>query len=453
MLPEKFSWVKLDDKDFSSALEACLDNSEKRVLIMGPGGAGKSVIYQIAYELGPESKLALAVSGAAAANLALSGIPATTVHSGLRLAPKEWFVWDKKDKGSKRTLVNLTAADMVLIDEISMMNANLLDYILHQISVADKRRKRKGKEGIKLVLFGDIMQLPPVVSTDLERARFEEEYEGNHMFYNSNLFKEQEFRRFELYNVYRQSEAEFSSSLCSIRLGKAGPAELDYLNTRVVQDRGKEFFATHPDAIFITATNRRAEEINKIKEQRYKDNESRYYVARFTGKDAEQRFDKSVPRKVSIFVGQQVMCLANNNEYGYNNGTIGTVIGFSRDLPIIRTKDGRELVVHRAEWTAYKAYIEDGVLRHDKVASMRQIACKPAFAMTFHKVQGLTLDSVFIDLSGWREVGSAYLGLSRVRSIKGLALSRPLNLWDVRANPLSLKYFDEDTFKRKGELF
>lgn len=445
VLPKKYEWVDTSSPAFKEALEAIFDDDIPYVSIIGPGGCGKSLLYRIAYDIGSGNRLCTASTGVAAFNIAKEGVPAVTLHSALKIEPRDWY--DPEDM-NRRTLSILRKTDMLLIDEISMVSVNFMDYLVSHIEEASRKRGRH----IKVVMFGDVMQLLPVtkaMSDEIVSPRWKEMYGSNRMFFNSPLLKAQRRRTVELYEVYRQDDSSFRAILNSIRLGSVTNAMLDVINRHVCQldefkaDVGKD------GMMYLAGTNNKVDALNEEYQKEFEKGGNLFaeHLAELSG-DVHMNDFPGVPEDIRLYQGQQVMCTMNDTgeEKSYQNGTIGRVVAFTKGLPIVKTKDGRRFPVKRQIFTRYRMVLnkDTGFMEPEEVGSATQVACKSAYAVTYHKAQGLTLDALYMDLSGWMAPHSIYLGLSRLRSLDGLGLSRRLRASDIRIDSEAIGFFSSD---------
>lgn len=459
VLPSSFSWVDTSSPAFQEALDAIMDPGIGIVAIAGPGGSGKSVLYRIAYDLLKGRKLCTASTGIAAFNIAKEGIPAVTLHAGLHVEPKDWYDPCRIDG---KLVKRLQKIDTLLIDEVSMISVNLMDYLMVHIDRAN--RMRKGRSPIRLIVFGDVMQLMPVTKAmqdEVASPRWMELYGSSSMFFNSPRYKARERRTIELYDVYRQDDAGFRDILNSIRMGNVTDEMLDKLNEHVMPL--DEFSSTvgKGGMMLLAGRNETVNRLNAEYQKSFEENGVLYaeHAAEYDGTVSSTDFP-GIQEVTRIYLGQQVMCTANDrsDDKAYQNGTIGKVVGFESALPVVRTADGRRFTVQRQDFVKNRILEnpESGLLEAVEAGYATQLACKSAYAVTYHKAQGLTLDAVYLDLSGWLAPHSLYLGLSRLRSIDGLGLSRPIRRSDIRIDPEALGFFSngrDDTVPYDPSLY
>ena len=232
-------------------------------------------------------------------------------------------------------------------------------------------------------------------------------------------------------------------NLMKIRLNIADSGTLDYFNRQ--QQSLKEFMGTHKNYLVIATTKNRESELNNKFGIPDKNADHRFFKAEISGTFKRNELT-IVDDEVTIYVGQQIMCLCNNLNEGYQNGTLAKVEEIFEDLVIARKSNGERIKIGINSWDQYEyRYNEDlDEVEASVVGSLRQIGCKPAFAVTFHKAQGMTLEAVYLDLESWWVPKSGiYVGLSRCKSLEGIGLSRKITLKDISVEPEAMDFFIE----------
>lgn len=437
-LPVEYSWVDLSDELYESTLRKIL-TTKKNLYINGAGGVGKSVMIELAYRLLEGNVMVLASTGIAAANLTDKKIPAVTIHRGLRIPPLSIF--DTNIAPDKQVVSMLTRIDTIIIEEVSMVSAALFDQIMKVINEANKWRMTE----IRLLLFGDILQFAPVVQRNdptLEKY-YKNKYDGNIYFFNSFGFAGKKFETVNLERVYRQESESMQENLMKVRMNIVDDATLRFFNRRVTDL--DSFMKEHRNYLVISTTKRREQFLNDTYGVPDRNAPHFHYKAEVSG-----NFKRSelaiVEDEVSIYVGQQVMCLCNNKEGGYQNGTLARVEAVSEDSVLARKSNGELIKVEINSWDQYeyKYNEETDQVETAIVGSLKQIGCKPAFAVTFHKAQGMTLEAVYLDLEDkWVPKSGVYVGLSRCRTIEGIGISRPIYENDISVEPEAMDFFIE----------
>ncbi|MBI4160503.1 MAG: AAA family ATPase, partial [Candidatus Yanofskybacteria bacterium] len=347
-----------------------------------------------------------------AAITASTGIAAThingmTIHSwsGIGVKKKLTDVDIRKIIKYRGKKIDKTA--VLVIDEISMLDASVLDLVETVCRVVKKSELPFG--GMQVIFVGDFFQLPPVRHQD----------EGPYKFaFESSVWQSANPVVCYLTEQYRQSDSELVGLLSAIRSGRVLDFHREYLNRRLVKlfDNQKitKLFPHNADVDKINL-----EELNKLPGSSV----SFIMKSKGNGRFVEQLKRGCLsPEELKLKKGAVVMFTKNNFELGYVNGTIGTVVGFDEDdfseeeiLPTVRTREGKKIIVGPAEWMVE----ENG----EAVAKIEQLPLRLAWAMTIHKSQGATLDEAFVDLKGAFVEGQGYVALSRVKTLEGLYLN------------------------------
>lgn len=414
-----------------------IEQSENNIFVTGRAGTGKSTLLTYLVENTKKRVAVCAPTGVAALN-----VGGATIHS---LFGFPFGILGEQDLArhlSRRTREVLQAIDMLIIDEVSMVNADLMDAISKAMGIARGRRKLPFG-GAQLVMFGDPYQLAPVPGNNEERNYMAENYQSS-WFFDAQVWKDDSLERFELAEIFRQSDEEFKEILNAMRVGEVTNEMLDKLN------RAGNRFPPHDDVIRLATINSTVDQVNRDRMSRLTGKPKRF-EAIFNSSD-ESAFGRTLPAEpvLELKVGAQVMFI-KNDEGKRQNGTIvkrwvnGT-IGHVKDLPssggVIVEVDGEELEVGRATWEKVRYEVEEefdeetGKVREVLVvvplAEFQQIPLRLAWSITVHKSQGQTYDEVVIDLGrGAFSPGQTYVALSRVRSLEGLYLTRAIRPQDV----------------------
>lgn len=417
-------------EEFQETLDL-LEHSDESVFLTGKAGTGKSTLLQLFRRTTRKKTVVLAPTGVAALN-----VGGQTIHSFFSFAPR---LLTEKDLIKRRDLRLLRSIEVLVIDEISMVRADLLDHVDFVLRYA--RRSEKPFGGIQLLAVGDLFQLPPVVSTTYEKAYFQSTYDSPY-FFSAHVFKH-DFRLqpVELSKIYRQEERRFINLLDAIRAGEVDEELLAELNDRV-----------NPDAdgnsghIVLTARNAVANAINQ-KELENLDSESSVFIAKVSGQFNPALFPTEVALKLKI--GARVMLLRNDPARKYVNGTIGTIFEFGEEEIKVQLKDAQkeEIVsVVRHEWEVlkYSADIKSQEIKTEVIGSFIQYPIRLAWAITIHKSQGKTFDQVLVDLKGGAfEHGQTYVALSRCRSLEGLLLKQPVRYRDILIDERIIDFYHD----------
>lgn len=405
------------NSEFQHALRL-IEDEGKSLYITGGAGTGKSTFVQYFRAKTDLKTVVLAPTGVAA--LAVGG---QTIHSFFRF-PRG--ILEPNDVQLLGDATVLRTLDVLVLDEASMISANLMDAIDKSLRL-NRRSPNTPFGGMQVVLVGDLYQLPPVV-TQRDRPIFDEKYCGIY-FFNAPVFKELHVGRLELSRTYRQTDMSFLRLLNSLRIGNSGPDILEPLNTRVCERvRLKD-----PDS-YVTLTPYNAE-AHRINMQRLEQLDAPLfeYQAEVSGKFKLDKSSDPTERTLRLKQGARVIMLSNDREKRWVNGTLGIVERLSEDEVIVR--------IGKSKWSV-EAYIWEHVkhsydrktkrITKEVDGAFRQFPLRLAWGLTIHKSQGQTLDRVYVDLSGGVfGYGQIYVALSRCRCLDNLALSRQVFETDV----------------------
>jgi ATP-dependent DNA helicase PIF1 len=395
------------------------------VLVSGRAGTGKSVAIRWL-----SSRFEGAHAIVAPTGLAAIQVGGQTIHSFFRFPPRAIQSSDIKPPGSRSREV-FAHLKVLIIDEISMVRADLMDGIALFLS---RFGPQPGKPfgGVKLVLVGDLLQLPPVIESVEEREWIKHTF-GSEYFFSASCFRKHSWVPVELTRVFRQTEKDFVDALSRIRSNTEIRPALEWLNAGCVRTR-------KPDGaleISLVPTRVRAESINREELGRLPLPERRY-SARIEGRMPMDRKMPS-PNDLDLRVGAQVMFTKNDKERRWVNGTMGRVVSLDASSVTVQIDGAAGAVcVTEDRWDQYE-YSWDPAQRKlvAKVAgSFIQIPLAYAWATTIHKAQGQTFDHALVDMAnGAFASGQTYVALSRCRTRAGLRLRRALREDDVRIDP------------------
>ncbi len=397
-----------------------LENGRENLFITGKAGTGKSTLLHYFREHSTKKMVVLAPTGVAAVN-----IKGQTIHSFFRFKPDVTVdsVYSILMRRSQSKLYrNL---DVIVIDEISMVRSDLLDCIDTFLRIYGKD-EGKPFGGVQIVLFGDMYQLPPVV-TNVEKSIFTDVYKSAY-FFDSNAFSSLKLRVVELKKIYRQKEKDFISLLGAIRNNSEIIEPINRLNTRF-----KSGFKPDEDDfyVYLTTTNALAEGINQ-EQLDLIDEPSLFCESDIVGNFQKNQFP-TLPN-LELKLGAQVMLLNNDPQGRWVNGSIGKVTylnieGYGADIIEVELDDGRSVEVTPFTWEMFNfSFNEDTEsIESESVGSFKQYPLKLAWAMTIHKSQGKTFSKVVLDIGrGTFSHGQLYVALSRCTSFEGLILRRPI---------------------------
>ncbi|MEO0022093.1 MAG: AAA family ATPase [candidate division WOR-3 bacterium] len=409
--------------EFTRALEL-MEKSRRHLFITGEAGTGKSTLLDY-FRTHTEKQVAvLAPTGVAALN-----VRGETIHSFFRFKPD--ITPDKVSRLHSRTRRIYEKLDVIVIDEISMVRADLLDCVDRFLRL-NRDEPDVPFGGVQMIFIGDLYQLPPVV-TGAEREIFRNHYPSPY-FFDSRVFQELEFEFLELTRVYRQQEPEFVYLLNQIRNNTVSPEALAHLNSRVgVQ------LDSHPDepVIHLTARNEQAAKINNQR-LRGLPGQLLHFRARVDG-----NFNPSfypTDELLALKRGAQVMMLVNDSAGRWVNGTLGWVLDFvddpdtDQELIEVQFTDRRRARVAPFRWEIFRFRFNETrqQIESELTGTFTQYPLRLAWAVTIHKAQGKTFERVVIDLgAGAFAPGQVYVALSRCTSFAGISLTRPVREEDI----------------------
>ncbi len=403
--------------DFDRAL-ALIEGGDQHVFVTGRAGTGKTTLLQLLRDETPRNVAVVAPTGLAAIH-----VGGQTIHSFFRLPPR--FVDPRELRAMRHTGV-MKALDLLIIDEVSMVRADLMDGIDQVLRL--NRRNDEPFGGVQLAMFGDLWQLPPVVREPELKEYFEETY-GGPWFFQALVWRECGGRSVDLTKIFRQKDdAGFRDLLQSIRDGEPEEATLAALNARVMP---KASLADPDSHIVLTATNDAAFRENSRRLATLP-GKARLYAAEVDGKFDTAAFPTE--SGLSLKVGAKVMFLKNDPERRWINGSWGVVTAIGDDGPTVQLDDGTEHEVRRTTWEnlVYRYDRATRQITREQIGAFRQLPLRLGWAITIHKSQGQTFDRVYIDLGrGAFSHGQTYVALSRCRSLEGLLLARPVREQDV----------------------
>jgi len=399
----------------------CVEQTGTHLFLTGKAGTGKTTFLKQLKERSPKRMIVLAPTGVAAINA--GGV---TIHSFFQLpfapyVPGMEMADFKEFRLSKEKINLIRSMDLLVIDEISMVRADLLDLI--DKSMRRYRDRNKPFGGVQLLMIGDVHQLAPVAKEE-ERKLLEEYYDSIY-FFHSKALKQTSYIAIELQHVFRQSERYFLELLNNIRNNHVDHATLNALNSRYIPDFEPP---EGSDYIRLTSHNYMAKRINEQKlDEIHKP--SFEYHAEYEGLFPEHAFPAD--QVLVLKEGAQVMFLKNDSfePRRYYNGKIGHITRlFDDKVEVLPEGDETPIMVEYGEWTNAKYVIdkETKEIREEIEGVFRQIPLKTAWAITIHKSQGLTFERAIIDTASSFAHGQTYVALSRCKTLEGLVLNRPL---------------------------
>ncbi|MBO4805409.1 MAG: AAA family ATPase [Paludibacteraceae bacterium] len=407
-----------------------LKNTDTNLFLTGKAGTGKTTFLKNLRLNSPKRMVVVAPTGVAAINA--GGV---TIHSffqlnfgpyvpGTPVNPKEIYRFRKEKINIIRSL------DLLVIDEISMVRADLLDSIDNVLR--HFRRSEEPFGGVQLLMIGDIQQLAPVIK-DEEWTLLQNSYDTP-FFFSSLALQKTPYACVELKTVYRQADDKFVELLNKIRENKADGETLKQLNANYIPNFNPK---DEEGYIRLTTHNYQAQSINKQKLDEL-DAPSRFFKADITGNFPE--FSYPTDENLELKVGAQVMFIKNDSSPAkrYYNGKIGHITQIDKeDITIVGNDDNETILVTREKWENIKYTINEETkeLEETTDGTFEQFPLKTAWAITVHKSQGLTFEKAIIDAQASFTHGQVYVALSRCKSLEGLVLSSPISSDSIKRDP------------------
>lgn len=423
------SHIDLDNPEFQDAWSV-ITRTNRSVFLTGKAGTGKSTFLQYICANTKKKHVVLAPTGIAAVN-----VGGQTMHSFFKIPFKPLLPDDpdianitrlrKMLRYTKEKVKLIRELDLIIIDEISMVRADVIDFVDRVLRVYSGNM-REPFGGKQLLLVGDIFQLEPVVTHDMRDIL--RRFYKNFFFFNARAFAQINLVSIELQKIYRQTDSDFISLLDRVRINRATGNDIARLNQRCNPD-----YQEINDDFAITLATRRdtVDSINDEHMQALKTPEFTYQ-GKIEGDFPENNLPTAF--RLTLKEGAQVIFIRNDKEGRWYNGTIGKVTRLSDDQVYVALETGEEMDVLPEIWEnmQYTYNEKDKKVEEKVLGTFMQIPIKPAWALTVHKSQGLTFNHVVIDFVGGAFTGGqTYVALSRCTSLEGITLLKPLSERDI----------------------
>jgi hypothetical protein len=414
--------------------ELFINQTNRTIFLTGKAGTGKTTLLRKIVQTTQKNTVIVAPTGIAALNA--GGV---TIHSFFQLpfgafiptthspTSDSYVKHENKTtlkrhfKMNKRRIAIIRNLELLIIDEVSMLRADLLDAIDFMLKFV--RRNNEPFGGIQVLFIGDLLQLPPVVKND-EWSILSSYYNGIY-FFNSQILSAFPPLVIELTTIFRQKDDEFIELLNNLRNNRFTEQNIALLNSKVIND--PQCF-DKSGCITLSTHNAKADEIN-AKELLKLTSKTVEYSAEITGDFPEHIFP--LDQQLELKVGAQVMFVKNDSglEKKYYNGKIGTIEFLSEyEVIVYFTEEKKKITVDKYEWSNIKYNLNEATqeITEEVIGTFVQYPLKLAWAITVHKSQGLTFDKAILDVNDVFAPGQAYVAFSRLRSLDGLKLLRPI---------------------------
>ena len=421
-------------------------NTDTTLFVTGRAGTGKTTLLRYVAESSQKNTVVVAPTGIAAINA--GGV---TIHSFFKLpfAPfipsvieAKKLIAGQKMRAEFRSVIR--SVDMIIIDEVSMLRADILDAI--DVVLRHYRNSKFPFGGVQMVFFGDMYQLPPVCVND--EWFILKDYYTTPYFFSAKVFEKQEIVCLELDKIFRQKDEDFVEILNQVRNNNISKENFNRLNDRYNPDFDLE---NNPDFVVLTTHNAVSDDIN---ESRLIDIDSKTFIFDAAIKGDFPEYLYPVEQQIVLKKGARVMFTANdhiNPERLYYNGKMGTVVELE-DNNVYVTCDGEDdpIQVNYETWenNTFSYNRKENSVDVKTIGTFTQLPLRLAWAITIHKSQGLTFQKVAIDAANSFTSGQVYVALSRCTSLDGIVLLSPINsnsiMVDSRIQRFSKNNFNED---------
>lgn len=403
--------------------------SGKNIFLSGVAGTGKSFCIKTLHDFCHNHRIPLALT--ASTGIAALTIKGTTIHSfsGIGLADKDIQSIIADVKRYKKAVSRIQNCKILFIDEISMISGELFNKLDIIFKYFRPRHQTKPFGGIQLIICGDVMQLPPIFKNNLNEEQL--------FFFESRAYKEADFNICYLTESKRQSDSSFVDALNKIRIGDS--TGLNVINSRI----NFIFPKSNIQPVKLFCINSAVDKYNKACLDSINSKSVFFYARDFGEERHVAQLDKNclAPKILELKIGSQCILLSNLDiQKGFVNGTIGKIIGFENNWPVLQKEDGESLIIENDCWEIKEQSIDNnGLISYKTVASRKQIPLKLGYAISIHKSQSMSIDKLEIDFGRAFESGQIYVGLSRATSLDSLSIKN-LNPNHIKVDSKCLEF-------------
>ena len=441
-------------KEFKCIIDI-IENSNKSIFISGKAGTGKSTLLKYLVERRKKRFVVLAPTGVAALN-----VKGQTIHSFFQFPPS--LITNNSIQPNYIKNAMFQNIDTIIIDEISMVRADIMDGIDHSLRI-NRNKLNVPFGGVQMVFIGDLFQLPPVVAKDLDRY-FEEKYGGRYFFNAQTFNNEFDCKCIELTVNFRQkNDIPFQDILSRIRTNIATFEDFVNLNKRHTDNDGK----IYEEAIILTTNKKSVRIINKERLKGISSKEYRFQ-ATLTGtlrdkydklvksyqnrliseEELERRLDSNFPTDIDLMLkkGAQVILVKNDRAKRWVNGSLGKIAKINQNEIWVKIEN-KTYRIEKEKWDdiTYNYDHKANELIQSSRGSFLQYPIKLAWALTIHKSQGKTFDKIVVDLAGGAfEHGQTYVALSRCKTLNGITLNREIRNQDIIVDSKIVNYYSNN---------
>ena len=430
-LKSKNKTVKIDKSLLNSEQAKALDimNTGKNIFVTGDAGTGKSFLLTAFLQDNLSKNIVIcAPTGIAAIN-----VGGSTLHKTFNISVSESLITPKSNPISKNIKI-IKHADILIIDEISMCRFDMFSFIIKCVQKVEREYKKK----IQVIVIGDFAQLPPVI-TNTDRPILEKAWKeiipdiGSGFAFIAPEWEEMNFTNITLKTVVRQDDEKFVTALTKVKRGL--PSSIKFFNKNLDKfDDKKDIKAIH-----LCGTNASAKLINDKKINELKNKKKKYH-SEIIGDVLSS--EKATDDILELGIGARVMSLVNSSINTYQNGSLGTIKELKQNSVVVLFDNGITEEIEPYEWEIFKYVIKDDEIEKEVVGIFKQLPLKIAYAITIHKSQGQTYDSVIIDPDCFAH-GQLYVALSRCTNLENMYLTKDIQIESLIIDEKTKKFIDK----------